>query len=100
DGGGRRHIANRSHAIEFGRLWRYFYRRRRLFKTDHSQDRTISTELHIRSDTHLDRGRHLLPIDESAKARFGVGDQAAPLGKLKLGVPARNHWPIVLRKEI
>ena len=49
---------------------------------------------------HSRRRGHLFPVYESAEARIHVVDCATALVEMKLGVLARNHRPLLLRKEV
>ena len=72
----------------------------RLFDADDAQDGAAGAQLHIRADAHFDRRGDLLSVNERAKARVAVGHETSALAQAKLGVLARDHRPLLGRKEV
>src|SRR5207247_2876927 len=64
------------------------------------QDWAAGAKLHIRADAHLDRRGDLLSVNESAKARVAVGNETPAVAQANLGVFARDHRPLLGRKEV
>jgi len=52
------------------------------------------------ADPHLDGCADPLSVYEGTEAGVGVGNDPMTLGESKVGVLARNHRPLLLRKEI
>src|SRR5438552_2732559 len=50
--------------------------------------------------SRADRRGDLLSVDERATARVAVGHEASALAQAKLGVLARDHRPLLGRKEV
>jgi hypothetical protein len=59
-------------------------------------DRPARAELHTRARLNLHRLRDTSAIEESAEARIGINEQAAPVLEPKLCVAARHHRPFRL----
>ena len=72
----------------------------RLFDADDAQDGAAGAQLHIRADAHFDRRGDLLSVNERAKARVAVGNKTPAFAQAKLGVLARDHRPLLCRKEV
>jgi hypothetical protein len=62
-------------------------------------DRAARAELHTRARLNLRRFRDTSAIEESAEARIGIDEQAAPVTQPELGVAARNHRPLRLIED-
>jgi hypothetical protein len=54
----------------------------------------------MRSDSNFDGFADSFTVEKGAETRVEVDDQAAALADPKLGVLARHHRPLVLRKEV
>ena len=54
----------------------------------------------MRADAHFDRRSDLLPVNKRSEAGVRVNNRAAAFVEAKLGVLARDHRPLFLRKEI
>src|SRR5216684_2195590 len=92
-------LVNSLHAAKFRRL-RSDVRRSSLFNADDAQDWATGAQLHIPADAHFDRRSDLLPVNESAKARVAVGNQATAFAQAELSMFARDHRPLLRRKEV
>ena len=71
-----------------------------LFNADDAQDWAAGAKLHIRANAYLDRRGDLLSVNERAKARVAVGHETSAAAQAKLGVLARDHRPLLGRKEV
>src|SRR5882672_3012193 len=73
---------------------------RSLFDAHHAQDWSTGAELNVRTNSDLNGGANPSPIHEGAETGVRIDHQATPFAESKLGMLARHHWPLVLRKEI
>ena len=73
---------------------------RTLLYADHAQNRPTRAQLHVRADSYLNGCADPGSVHECAKARVRIHDVATPIAETKLSVLARNHRPLILRKEI
>ena len=74
--------------------------RRRLFDADDTQNWPAGAELNVIANPHLCRAFDGFSVYKSSKSRVGVADIAAAVVQAKLGMLARDHRPLLLRKEI
>ena len=67
-----------------------------LLKARDDHERAARSELHTRARTDFRRLHDALAVEESAEARIGIDEQAAPVLETKLCVLARDHRPFRL----
>ena len=79
---------------------RCFVFRGRLLDAHHTQNWATRTKLNIIAHAHRRRCRHSFAVYECAKARIRIVDRAATFAEMKLGMLARDHRPLLLRKEV
>src|SRR5258707_14875304 len=74
--------------------------RRSLLDADHAQDWPAGAELNMGANSYLNGRTNSLSVNKRAEPGVRIDDQAAPFAKPKLGVLARHHRELVLRKEV
>ena len=61
---------------------------------------SAGAELNVRTHADYHGTGDPLAVYKRAETRVGVGHQIAPIAEPKLRVLARNHRPLLLRKEV
>ena len=75
-------------------------RGRTLLDANHAQDRAPGAQLDVSADSYFNGCADLGSVHERAKARVRIHDVTTPFAESKLSVPARDHGPLILRKEV
>jgi hypothetical protein len=89
---GRSEVAARLHLSEAGRGRCCL----RLLDARDNHHRPARAKLHTRAHRHFRRLHDAPTVEESAEARIGINEQAAPVLDAKFGVLARDHRPFRL----